>query len=344
MSPRDQDQSVARRQFLRWCGLGVGACAFGELAAAQSALIPTSAPAAPRETPIDHTHPVWLGHERFRARVADIASDRVMSGGVPDSNVLEELLGRGIQAITGESSPTRGWRQLLGDAKQIAIRFEPAAAERLNTTDAVARVVVQQLSDAEYHPRGLLLVNAPPLLVKGLGAAPAHAGWTDHINVGDEPTQLAAWLTQADAVIHIPNLMVNPICGFFCGIAGLALDAVRHPAKFYARERLADLVTLFRHTALASRLRLTVVDSLQVIVDEGPDAPNHLIVPAGRLLIGCDPLAVDVEALATLQRAQVAANRPTVDHPIYLERAKRLPVGRWQANEIEVVRLTDRSS
>lgn len=279
--------------------------------------------------------PWWLGPEYERSRVVQVRADNTLNGTIPDPYVVDDLVGQGVEALAAETSPARAWRKLLGDARRIVLKFDIKAAKLLNTTDALARVLVEQLAEAGYHPRTLHLVHVPNYLERALETSPVDRGWGEPLQIGDRLEPVANYLYECDALINIPSLMAHPVGGMACGIHSLGYGLLKHPGRYYKDNGYRLIPELLTHRAVSDKLRLTIVNALRVIVAGGADATENEVSPFGGLLLGFDPVAVDSLALEVLARERRRLGHEGTPDAPYINRAVALEVGRRQVNEVE---------
>lgn len=331
-----------RRDVLRWglaaaCGGAVWPVAAQtpfEVAASRSA-IPTSTQPGAELTRVGTIHRPWWLSQFEKSRVVQVRADNALNGSVPDPYVLADLVGQTVQALTDQTSPERAWREILGSAQRIVVTLDLSLAKVLNTTDAMARVLVQHLEAAGYHPRTVALVNGPHYLSKALGTRPPEHGWGGSISVGSRSEQLANFLLEADAVINVPFLIAHPIVGMSCGIRNLSTAVLRHPGRYYASSESVLLPEVIASKEVSSRARLTVVNAVRLAIRGGEDASEDDIAGWGGIVVGRDPVAVDSRALGVLLRARRDAGLdPSLSVPM-LDQAAKMGLGRRQSNEVE---------
>jgi hypothetical protein len=96
---------------------------------------------------------------------------------------------------------------------------------------------------------------------------------------------------------------------------------------------------IIAHPLVSSRLAVSIVNALRIVVDRGPDARLEDVVPGGGLLFARDPVALDTVAheWLLLERRRAGHNAPL---PVpYLVDAVEAGLGRGRAAEI--VRLQE---
>lgn len=324
--------AMSRRRFLE---VGAGLLSFGWPFNREG---PIRWPQVDKDQPASSqsSAPWWLSHGE-RARVVHVRSERVVDGDVPHAQTLDHLMSEGVMLLSGTASPTAGWQALLGKATRIACVFNHRRLPDIVTEDAVGRVLVQQLTAADYAPASITLVNGPRYLPPSLGCRTATFGWSDGVQLGENLEQLASWLLEAEAVINVPTLAADQIDGFTGGIGSLARSTIRHPGRYYRSEQADLLPRVLAHAGLSSRLKATVFNALTVITDPAAATHRDRIMNHGGLLLGQDPVATDTLAYDVLSRMRNQLGLQDLLGSRILAAAQKIGLGRFQVHEVDDV-------
>lgn len=276
---------------------------------------------------------------RETSRVIEARAPKIVRGTVADAHALRDLLGLAIERLTDDSAATEGWRRILGEARSITIKFNAVGANLMTTNDTLARVLVARLASAGYNPARVALVEAPEYLSAELGTRKPTAGWGESITVGGQPVGLANYLLESDAVINVAFLKTHTIAGMSCTMKNLAYAVIRHPARYHGGGCSPYVAEIIGNPLVSSRLKLNLVNALQVVIDGGPDARPEAIVATQTLLCGFDPAAVDVTGQSLLIGERRRAGLSESIAVPYLRAAGSLGVGRTRVQDIERVAL-----
>jgi hypothetical protein len=299
---------------------------------------PTAQPAA-SAPPLPGDAPWWMRDGRETSRVIEARAPKIVRGTVADAHALRDLLDLTIERLTDESAATQGWRRILGEAPSIAIKFNAVGANLMTTNDTLARVLVARLTSAGYNPARIMLVEASEYLNAELGTRKAPSGWGESIKVGGQPVGLANYLLEADAVINVAFLKTHTIAGMSCTMKNLAYSVIRHPARYHGGGCSPYVAEIIGNPLISSRLKLNLVNALQVLIDGGPDARPEAIVAAQTLLCSFDPAAVDVTGQSLLIGERRRAGLSESITVPYLRAAGSMGVGRTRVQDIERVAL-----
>jgi len=271
--------------------------------------------------------------------VIEARSLRALRGSATDEPVIGEMLELGLQQLTGAPTTAQAWRAILGSAKRVVIKFNSVGARVIDTTEPLARRLVDQLAQAGIEPPALTLVEVPGFLVEELRARRPVSGWGKSITVGNRPEPLARYLYEADALINVSFLKTHQIAGMSGCMKNISHAVIRHPAWYHADGCSPYVGQVIGSQEVSSRLRLNIVNAIRVVANRGPEAREADVVPCGALLLGFDPVAVDHIALSALaaERRRLGLNANlSVPH---LASAARMGLGRWRRSEIDHMRL-----
>jgi len=279
--------------------------------------------------------PWWMERLGPRSRVVEVHSQKVLQHSIVDPLVLRQMLTQGVRTLTGTLSPQAAWRELLGDARRIVLKFNSVGANVLSTTDPMARAIVEALEVAGYDVGAVGLVEAPSYLPSRLGTRLPAGGWGEPIQVGGQLEPLAAYVYEADAIINVAFLKTHQIAGLSGCLKNLSHAVIRHPARYHANWCSPYVAQVVGSEAVSSRLRLNLVNALRVVVDRGPDANPEDVVDYRGLLLGVDPVAVDRVGLSVLTAERARLGLVQDLRVPSLTDAARMGLGRVRPEGIE---------
>lgn len=278
--------------------------------------------------------PRWLSEHGPVSRVIDVRSERVLVDSVVDRLALSDMLEKGARELTGARSTELAWRQILGRAERILLKFNAIGNELMRTNEPFAVALVHQLVDSGYPAESIMLLETPEYLNGELGVSTPPRGWGDSIPMDDrdEPVLNAVW--QADAIVSIGLLKTHQIAGMSACMKNFSHGVLRRPALYHAERCAPSIVQVIGNNKLTKKLRLFIMNALRVIVRGGPDATLSDVSNYGGIVLGFDPLAVDAIGFSILEserRKQALVG--AVDAP-YLRVGADAGLGRWRAGEV----------
>lgn len=296
--PGGRCRGPSRRDVLR----AAAGLALGSIAGVASGQEPEPASQPAPSDSFSDSRPWWLGPRYPRSRVVEIQDARVLVDGRADDVILADLIDLGLRVLTGLPTAAEALRHVLGSARRIAVKFNHVDAERIGTNDAVARVLVAALAAAGYGPDSITLVEAPGGLASQVKMASPQSGWGPAIPVGGRLEELANWVYESDAIINVPFLKAHTIAGMSGAMKNVSYAAIRHPARYHDNGCSPYIGEVIANKELSSRLKLTIVNALRVLVEAGGGPEPGNVADIGRLLFGFDPVALDTVGLEVLLR------------------------------------------
>lgn len=310
--------------------------------AARAALPPTSAPAsAPASGPAPGpVTPWWMRRWPRRARVIDIRSPRVVNESFVDDLVLSDMLDLALRKLTDSKDPAGGWRQILGDARRIVVKFNSVGANVLGTNEVMANVLVHSLAAAGYGTDRVALIETPAYMPRRLKSRIPAGGWGPPIRLGrrlEKLEPLANYVHEADAIINVALLKTHQIAGMSGCMKNLSHAVIRRPARYHDHGCSPYVPQVVASQPVSSRLKLNIVNALRIIVDHGPDARREDVSAYGGLLVSFDPLAIDEIGLSILAVERRRRKLPAGLRVPYLAAAAEMEIGHWRPGEVERV-------
>ncbi|UCF32456.1 MAG: DUF362 domain-containing protein [Phycisphaerales bacterium] len=307
----------SRRSFLRVGGALAGACLWGK---------------AHGE---DKTPPLRIPLGTPASKVARLHSPHVVRGPTLQARHLREMLAQTLEMLTGKSSTAEAWVEILDHGQVVGLKFNRSGQAALGTSPALAEALIESLLEAGWAPHDIICIEAPPSVEAYYCTKRADPGYDREVtDFGSGSDRLATVLNQVDALINIPFLKAHNIAGFTSCLKNLSYGLIKHPARFHANgchPFIADICAL---PAIRGKLKLCLVDALRMVFDRGPEPQSDTVFPAGTLIAGFDPVALDAAGLIFVNELRAGKGlAPLNKLPIgsggmpYLARAHRLGLG-----------------
>lgn len=326
----DRTGELSRRALLRVsAGLTLAGLLGPRAVADEAAPPPPAAPLPP---------PWWLKLPAPRSRVVMLSAAATIKTALPTATVADAMLAQALMQLTDAAAAAAAWRKVLGQSRQIVVKFNSVGAARLGTNDNLARALLGQLRTAEYDLGRVTLLEAGPGVASESGCARAPIGWAGAVRVGDGVEQLCRAVDEADAVINVGLLKTHRFAGMSAAMLNLAYGIIRRPARYHANGCAPFVGQIIASPPVAQKLRINIVNAFRILVRGGPDvdaAAMEAVEPYNALLAGFDPVATDFVAqdalIAERRRLQLGER---LDVP-YLSAAAEDSVGRagWGAVE-----------
>lgn len=298
--------------------------------------------AAVRMTGLDGVpveRPWWWAAEPERARVVECREARVVHAGELQEPVVREMLELGLNVFVGVADAASAWRQVLGNARRILLKFNRVGAATLATNEVVATALVDSLEAAGFERREIVAAELPGAVLRALGVRAAADGWSDSLQLDGEDEPLAAYLQECDALINVPLLKTHRLAGMSGALKNVSHAVVRRPARYHGNGCAPYIGQIVGSGAIAGRLRLNVGNALRIVYAQGPEARKADVSAYGALLFSRDPVALDTVGLSILRAERQRLKCPGAITVSYLEDAGAREVGRATLHGIERLRV-----
>jgi uncharacterized protein (DUF362 family) len=333
-SPRPPRHET-RREFLRLAASSAVALALPEPARILAQAIVSAAESSP-QTEI-----------AAPSRVVRLASKRLVAARSVNSTLLRESIIKGLCALTDASTVADAWHRLLRPDDVILLKFNQSGAERIATTPPVARALILSLQSAGWSPEQIMVLEAAGddmRLVRQTRTPDVRwQGKEVHFGGSGADSFIAA-LDQATAVINVPFLKTHHLATMTGGLKNLSHGLIRHPARFHANGCDPAIAEIVASAPIRERLRLNILNALQVVYDGGPDAKAADLHAAGEMVFSTDPVAGDATGFGILNeiRALHGLNPllPAASIPRFLASATRLGIGHADAEKMRTTLIT----
>jgi uncharacterized protein (DUF362 family) len=345
---------IPRRRFLKQSALAAAGLAAGVPLVRAGNRLPGPAfrtvPAAAAKSKV-----VWIHH----SMVIDAA-------GRVEAPLLQEMLDKALTAFTGKSSISDAWRQFVTPEDVVGLKLNTLGLSAIRGMDYIqhfpaiigalssglqkagvkeSQLVVWDRSEEEMKDAGLTIQAEPGAIrylanKSGMRDREGKYDSTRH-PVGSKSSRLSAILTDiCSVVINVPIPKTHGQAAFTHALKmhyGTIDNAFELHANGCSKPGIAEVNAI---PIIRQKQKLVVSDALLMAIEAGPRWDRRFIRPAGGLLVGTDPVAVDAVALSLLDEKRVAdgmeAIAPRVSH---IALAEELGLGNGRLENIDLVKI-----
>jgi len=274
-----------------------------------------------------------------RGTVAEATNPAWQRNGVADHAAVKRMLGQALTALTGKTSTTDAWRQLVSPTERIGVKFNKVSANFSGANQALGDAILDGLTGAGVRRENIIVVEAIGGSFPGTGEADLAYGRA--VDTGRGRTRLTRFVTdQVDAIINVPDLKHHERVGVTGALKNLAFGntIVEAPWRFHGPDQHAHIAALYALPQIAGKCRLCILNGLRGIFHAGPR-------PRGRqwqwnhnsLLVSRDPVALDATAHSVVQaQRRTGAEGHT---PAYIGIAARMGLGVGDSRRIVLAQL-----
>ncbi len=143
---------------------------------------------------------------------------------------------------------------------------------------------------------------------------------------------------RATRIINLPVLTDHPGVGLEGCVAGLALAAVDNHRRFFDTWGNPGLAEVFARKPIRDKAVLHIMDGLMVQFAGGPEFVAHYSDPAGLLLVGTDPVAIDAVAFDLIEKLRATRQLPSIaEARALLQTASGLGLGTADLAKIQIL-------
>lgn len=283
---------LTRREFLRTGASGMLGALVGGLAVSQAGCERSRRAVAPR---VQRWKPT-----PGRATVVLIRDQHALdSNGSAREDAMRAMLDSALMRLTGKSAPAAAWRAFAGPGEKIAVKsnlmMRPVHLELLYAIHAglvSAGVADNAIAAWDRDSAGFGRAE--------LAALPRHPGF-DRDSVSNLVTK---WAT---GLINVTGLKSHWLAGIGCALKNWAGAVTninvedRDVAYAFHADSCAEIGQLNAIPAIRERSRLVIVDALQPLFHGGPQVDPRYLWDYQGLIVGTDPVAVDVICARIIQ-------------------------------------------
>ena len=293
-----------------------------------------SDPAAPALPPIQthgltqKTSPLGMPG-LFPGRVVQLSNKDVIVKNRVFQPLVHEMLNRGMQTLTGESSPEAAWARFISPSDIVGIKINPSGAPACCSSPEIVREIVSALAAVGVPARNIIVYDryayeidvgsyqalVPPE-IRVLGIQEAYTGLSGYdMNIYCQANFFGEWETRSymagvvahevTKIINIPTMKDHSAAGITGCLKNLAYGTFNNVARSHRPPySFTDPLIGIMCTVepLRSKAVLHIMDGMRQVWHGGPLTQNQdFIYPAGTLLIGTDPVAIDTIELDALE-------------------------------------------
>jgi hypothetical protein len=276
--------------------------------------------------------------------VVEASSDHVINTAGIQPTQLKDMIGRGLEALTGHADVADAWQSILKPDDVIGVKFNRVAQRAINSTEALAGVLIGSLKKAGFDPTRLVIFEAPDSVYKTFGCPVPDAAYGEQVvdfRCGSDVFLSA--LEPVTALINVPFLKTHHLAVMTACLKNLSHGLIRRPSQFHDNGCDPAIARIVDSPPVRSRIRLNIVNALRVVYRGGSRAAARDMVDHGRLLIARDPVAADAvgfEHLNHIRRRQgTSPLLPSPRIPRYLATAGAIGLGRYDPEQYSVQRV-----
>ncbi|UCH36312.1 MAG: DUF362 domain-containing protein [Armatimonadota bacterium] len=273
----------------------------------------------------------------------------------PDQSVLTEMLGRGMTALTGESSVMKAWGKVFKPDDRVSIKVNGLGGPRASTRPELANSVAASVQMAGVAPDDIIIWDRRDRDLEEVGFAlnrnqpgvkcyGTEGEYTDEIEHRSFRGRISRILSdRTTALINLPILKDHNSAGVTVALKN-HYGTCNNPGAHHGNHCDPYLADLNDVPEIRDKTRLIVCDAVQAVCEGGPGfrSPECLWEPQA-IMLGFDPVALDFVGWQIIEQRRRDIGLPSLAdagrEPKWIATAESLGLGHAREDKIEVIRI-----
>ena len=265
----------------------------------------------------------------FPGRVVQISNQEAIVRNRVSQPIIREMLQRSMLTLTGENSLEAAWGRFISPSDIVGIKINPSGAPACCSSPEIVREIVSALGVVGVPARNIIVYDRyayeidvgsyqalVPAEVRVLGIQEAYSGLSGYdMNIYCQANFFGEWETRSymagvvahevTKIINVPTMKDHSAAGITGCLKNLAYGTFNNVARSHRQPySFTDPLIGVMCTVepLRSKAVLHIMDGIRQVWHGGPLTQNQdFIYPAGTLLIGTDPVAIDTIELGAIE-------------------------------------------
>jgi uncharacterized protein (DUF362 family) len=273
-------------------------------------------------------------------RVVEVVDSRSIAGNRVSQPVVHEMIERGLKELTGENSANAAFAKFIEPKDVVGIKINPSGAPACCSSPELVREIIDGVLSAGVPLRNIIVYDRfgyeieigsyQALLQPGVEVIGVQDGLLDKAgydaNVYCEANFFGEWETRSymasivatrlDKIISVPTMKDHSAAGVTGCLKNVAYGTFNNVARShqspvsFTNPLIGVMCTV---EPLRSKVVLNIMDGTRMVWHGGPLTQNQdFIYPAGLLLMGTDPVALDTIELEAIDKKRKEEGAPSV--------------------------------
>lgn len=301
--------------------------------------------------------PAVLGAKESACAVASgktrIVTARDAAMFVDDSAVqsaIERNLARAMTTLMGKQSAEEAWRSLFRPEDVVGIKINCLFGKTVSTRPEIVNAVTAGLTLAGIKPENIIVWDRSTGDLAKCGftinkTGPGIIYWADDREWGGEVKngsfagKISKIFDRLTAIVNVPVVKHHGTSGISCALKN-HYGSINNPGEYHKNNCDPGLAEVNALPQIKDKTRLVVADALKPQCDGGPRANPGRQWVYNSIIVGTDPVAIDVEAreIINAQRKKVGLAELEKETRWIASAAER-GVGTDDPAKIDVVRI-----
>lgn len=302
-------------------------------------LLPQAPPIDVHEAPLAKKSPLGMPG-LVPGRVVELHDARSIVGNRVSQPVIREMLERGLEELTGESSPQAAWARFVEPTDVVGVKINPSGAPACCSSPELVREILRGVQSAGVPLKNIMvydrfgnemdlgsyqLLMPPGLRVLGIQDSRLDESGYD-ANVYCQVDFFGEWETRSymasvvanelTKIINVPTLKDHSASGVTGCLKNLGYGTFNNVARSHKQPYSFTnplIGVMCSVEPLRSKAVLNIMDGTRMVWHGGPLTQNQdFIDQPGRLLVGTDPVAMDTVELEIIEKKRREQGAPSL--------------------------------
>jgi uncharacterized protein (DUF362 family) len=306
---------------------------------ADEVVLPVAPPIEVREAPLAKKSTLGMPG-LYPGRVVEVADGRAIVNNRVSQPVVHQMLERGLKELTGENSISAAYAKFVEPSDVVGIKINPSGAPACYSSPELVREIIDGVHSAGVPLKNILVYDRfgyeidlgsyQALMPIGIDIIGVQDDLLDASgydpNVYCEMNFFGEWETRSymasivanrlDKIINVPTLKDHSASGITGCLKNVAYGTFNNVARShkepysFTNPLIGVMCTV---EPLRSKVVLNIMDGMRMVWHGGPLTQNQkFIYPAGVLLVGTDPVAIDTVEMEAIEEKRKAEGAPSV--------------------------------
>jgi uncharacterized protein (DUF362 family) len=330
-----------RRTFVKRTCLGSAGLLLGgaKEAAADGVELPAAPPIDVHELSQSKSSPLRIPG-LYPGLVIELHDSRVIVGNRVSQPVISQMLERGMTELTGAPNSKAAWEKFVVPTDIVGIKINPSGAPACCSSPEIVRVILAALKSARvpaanivvfdryayemdigsyqtHLPPGIKIVGIQDSKLDASGYDPNVYCQANFFGEWETRSYMASLVTQKlTKIINVPTMKDHSAAGVTGCLKNLGYGVFNNVARSHQNPiTFTDplIGVMCSVEPLRSKAVLNIMDGTRQVWHGGPLTQlQEFIYPAGLLLVGTDPVAMDIIELETIDKKRLKEGAPSV--------------------------------
>lgn len=330
-----------RRDFVKRTCVGGAGLFLGGVPAlgTEEVVLPVAPPIEVREAPLAKKSSLGMPG-LYPGRVVEVADGRSIVNNRVSQPMVHQMLERGLKELTGENSVAAAYAKFIEPTDVVGIKINPSGAPACCSSPELVREIIDGVHSAGVPLKNILVYDRfgyeidlgsyQALMPIGIDIIGVQDDLLDasgyEPNIYCEMNFFGEWETRSymasivanrlDKIINVPTLKDHSASGITGCLKNVAYGTFNNVARSHKEPYSFTnplIGVMCSVEPLRSKVVLNIMDGMRMVWHGGPLTQNQkFIYPAGVLLIGTDPVAVDTVETEAIEKKRKEQGAPSV--------------------------------